>query len=72
VQKAIRRNKLQYDKFDYQVELITKINPISLFQANMEQSIMEEQKELLMIQANAAAAAQPGQSTNLGAHSSTP
>jgi hypothetical protein len=49
VQKAIRRNKLQYERFDHQVELIAKINPISLFQANMEASILDEQRELLVM-----------------------
>lgn len=45
IQKAIRRNKIPYEKFDDQVEHITKINPISLFQYNMEQSAYEEQRE---------------------------
>jgi hypothetical protein len=48
VQKALKRNKLACDKFDAQAHYITKINPIGLFQANMEQSVLEEQKELLM------------------------
>jgi len=49
VQKAIKRNKLPYERFEFQLEVITKINPISLFQANMDQSMMEEQKEQVMI-----------------------
>jgi hypothetical protein len=32
IQKAIRRNKLSYERFDLTVEGITKINPINLFQ----------------------------------------
>jgi serine/threonine-protein kinase mTOR len=32
IQKAIRRNKLTFERFDVQVEIITKINPINLFQ----------------------------------------
>lgn len=32
IQKAIRRNKLSFERFDVQVEIITKINPINLFQ----------------------------------------
>lgn len=53
VQKALKRNKLACEKFDAQAHYITKINPIGLFQANMEQSLLEEQKELLMQQAGA-------------------
>jgi hypothetical protein len=32
IQKAIRRNKVVYDHFDKEVEKITMINPISLFE----------------------------------------
>ena len=47
IQKAIRRNKLTFERFDVQVEIITKINPINLFQQNMENSLLEEQRELI-------------------------
>lgn len=47
IQKAIRRNKLIYEKFDNQVEFITKINPILLFKENMDNALYEEQQELM-------------------------
>lgn len=52
VQKAIRRNKLSYDRFDEKVERIITINPITLFVENMETSILEEQKDIIFQASN--------------------
>lgn len=59
IQKTMRRNKLNFERFDFQVEQITKLNPISLFQKNMEISAMEEQQ--LQLAANLS----PGMSTSI-------
>lgn len=66
VQKAIRRNKLSYDRFDEKVERIITINPITLFVENMEASILEEQKEIIFQASNSTS-----QHLTSASHSST-
>lgn len=70
VQKAIRRNKLAYERFDFQVEAIAKINPIQLFQQNMELALIEDQKEALAIATSHQSAAHNTTSQALTGHGS--